>query len=137
MIESYIVNILPTKYSRMQNLGYIAKLNIEKTKILNIYLDRKSASTLNNYQTDSSLDNPVKNFSLSNICSDELKNNFMTISPILYKNGIGKYNNLGELIKEFSCKNECMWNKTLTKALDKELFYNNYRYKYLYAKLYI
>lgn len=137
MIESYIVNILPTKYSRMQNLGYIAKLNIEKTKILNIYLDRKSASTLNNYQTYSSLDNPVKNFSLSNICSDELKNNFMTISPILYKNGIGKYNNLGELIKEFSCKNECMWNKTLTKALDKELFYNNYRYKYLYAKLYI
>jgi prophage antirepressor-like protein len=36
-----IVSIENTKETRTQNIGYIAKMNKEKTEILNVYLDRK------------------------------------------------------------------------------------------------
>ena len=36
-----IYNINPTKDTKIQNLGYIAKLNVDKTEILNVYLDKK------------------------------------------------------------------------------------------------
>ena len=76
-----ILNIQPTKITRPQNLGYIAKLNKEKTEILNVYLDRKTASQSNDYMSSSALDNPVKNFTVTNgfyymlyeNCEDELK----------------------------------------------------------------
>jgi hypothetical protein len=90
-----IANILPTKQTKTQNLGYIAKLNKEKTEILNVYLDRKNAATSNDYASSSSLDTPVKNVSLTNghyymlydKCDDELKNNFVQKygEPLLYK----------------------------------------------------
>jgi hypothetical protein len=60
-----IDNIIPTKITKIQNLGYIAKLNSEKTEILNIYLDRKTAATINGYELSSALDNPVKNGTLT------------------------------------------------------------------------
>lgn len=61
-----IYNIKPTKDTRIQNTGYIAKLNSDKSKILKIFLDRKTASKLNNYPSSSSLDNVVKKCKLSN-----------------------------------------------------------------------
>ena len=61
-----IHNILPTKQTKIQNLGYIAKLNTEKTQILNVYLDRKTAASHNGYASSSALDTPVKNASLTN-----------------------------------------------------------------------
>ena len=60
--------------------------------------------------------------------------------PLLYKNGIGQYDLEGNLVKEFSCKYDCikilsMSDKTLTKALDKNIPYNNFYYKELGEKI--
>ena len=61
-----IANIAETKQTKIQNTGYVAKLNKEKTEILNVYLDRKTAAKCNGYQSISALDTPVKKFSLTN-----------------------------------------------------------------------
>ena len=149
-----IINIQPTKKTKVQNLGYIAKLDKNKSEIINVYLDRKTASLANNFTSSSSLDNPVKNGSLINDnyyilyddLSDNLKTNFLSKHNIeeilLYKNGIGQYNSEDKLIQEFICKYDCikklhMSDKTLTKALEKNIAYNNNFFKYLGSKLQI
>ena len=144
-----IHNIQPTKDTIVKNLGYIAKLNSEKTEILNVYLDRKTAAKYNGYESSSALDNPVKNLSITkghyyilyNDCDDELKNIFELNNkePLLYKNGIGQYNQENNLVKEFSCKYDCIKSlmisdKTLAKALDKNIQYNGYFYKSIGSK---
>ncbi len=145
-----IYNIEPTKQTKIQNLGYIAKLNITKTEILNIYLDRKTACQYNDYKSLSSLDIPVKQFTITknnyyllfDNCDDKLKNDFIAKhkEPILYKNGIGQFDINNNLIKEFVCKYDCirtmkMSDRTLAKALNKKIIYNNYYYKYIGSKL--
>jgi len=145
-----IANILPTKQTKTQNLGYIAKLNKEKTEILNVYLDRKNAATSNDYASSSSLDTPVKNVSLTNghyyilydKCDNELKTGFVQKygEPLLYKDGVGQYNVENNLVAEFVCKYDCikqlkMSDKTLTKALDNNLLYNNCYFKSVGSKL--
>ena len=145
-----IHHIEPTKQTKVQNLGYIAKLNKEKTEILNVYLDRKTAAKSNGYESISALDNPVKNCTLTkghyyilyNDCDNDEREEFEEKygEPILYKDGIGQYNTLNELIKEFTCKYECikqlkMSDKTLAKALDKNLQYNNHYFKSIGSKL--
>uniref|UniRef100_A0A6C0DJ53 Nuclease-associated modular DNA-binding 1 domain-containing protein n=1 Tax=viral metagenome TaxID=1070528 RepID=A0A6C0DJ53_9ZZZZ len=145
-----ISHIEPTKQTKIQNLGYIAKLNVEKNEILNVYLDRKTAAKLNGYEFPYSLDNHVKKNTLSNghyyklydQCDEELINIFNSNygNPILYKNGIGQYDLEGNLIKEFSCKYDCIKilsisDKTLTKALEKNIPYNGNFFKSLGSKL--
>ena len=147
-----IDNIIPTKVTKNQNLGYIAKLNSEKTEILNIYLDRKTASISNGYDSSSALDNPVKNGSITkgnyyvlfDKCPSEIKDAFIEKhgEPLLYKDGIGQYNSAGHLINEFTCKYDCIKkikisDKTLAKALDKNLTYNNTYFKTLGSKLHL
>ena len=145
-----IHNIEPTKETKVQNLGYIAKLNQEKTEIMDVYLDRKTAAIMNGYDSHSALDTPVKNYTISkgkyyilyNDCEDELKEQFEIKNgePLLYKDGVGQYNEKNELVKEFSCKYDCIKelkisDKTLAKALDNNKLYNNYYYKKLGSKL--
>jgi phage anti-repressor protein len=145
-----VYKIQPTKQTKVQQLGYIAKLNANKTEILNVYLDRKTAARLNGYQSLSALDNPVKNHTLTNghyyalydVCDQNLIQHFESINGqvLLYKNGIGQYDLDNNLVKEFSCKYDCikelkMSDKTLCKALEKNVPYNNYYYKELGAKL--
>jgi hypothetical protein len=147
-----IHNIEPTKQIKSQNLGYIAKLNIDKTEIINVYLDRKTAADQNGYASSAGLDNVVKNFTLSkghyyilyDSCDDELKENFIIKNnnqePILYKNGIGQFDTENNLVKEFICKYDCIKSfhisdKTLQKALDKQVPYNGHMFKYLQPKL--
>lgn len=145
-----IYSIEPTKQIQEQNLGYVAKLNFNKTEILNVYLDRKTASLSNGYKTPSALDNPVKNQTSANDhyyilyekCNEELILNFEQKygEPILYKNGIGQYDENNILIKEFKCKYDCqkemaMSDKTLRKALTTNILYNGYYYKELGEKL--
>jgi hypothetical protein len=147
--SNIIENIQPTKQSKTQNLGYIAKLNMEKTEILNVYLDRKTACRYNNYPSLSSLDNPVKNETASNgnyyflydKCSEELKNDFVEKcgEPLLYKDGVGQYDGNNHLIQEFVCKYDCIKklkisDKTLAKALDKNVLYNNFYFKTMGVK---
>jgi hypothetical protein len=142
--------IKPTKETKVQNLGYIAQLDKEKTKIVNVYIDRKTAAHFNDYTSSAALDNPVKNNSLANgfyymlynNCDDELTSKFEEINgaPILYKNGVGQYDTNNNLIKEFECKYDCIKSlaisdKTLTKALTKNIPYNGHHYKEIGEKL--
>lgn len=145
-----VKNFQPTKLTRPQNLGYIAKLNKEKTEILNVYLDRKTTAKCNDYSSISALDNPVKTGILTNghyyflfdKCSEELKEKFIEKhgDPLLYKDGIGKYNCNNELVGEFTCKYDCikqltMSDKTLAKALDTSIMYNESYFKRMGSKL--
>ena len=145
-----IHDLPPTKVTKTQNLGYIAKLNDDKTEILNVYIDRKTAATENGYASNSALDTPVKNTSLANghyyalydKCADELRNSFEQKygTPLLYKDGVGQYTSDNQLIKEFVCKYDCikqlkMSDKTLAKALDKNAMYNDYYFRMIGSKL--
>ena len=150
--STIIENVPPTKTTKSQNLGYIAKLDKERTVILNVYLDRKTASVMNDYPTPASLDTPVKNGTLTNgnyyvlydNCQEHLKSNFEQkhgSQLILYKSGVGQFNDNHELLVEFVCKYDCikslqMSDKTLTKALDKNIMYNGHYYKTIGPKLY-
>ena len=145
-----IHNISPTKQTKTQNLGYIAQLNNDKTQIINIFIDRKTAAHYNGFQSSSALDIPVKKFTLTNgfyyklydECDEELKTVFEEKNgePVLYKNGVGQYDSTNQLMKEFICKYDCIKqlkisDKTLAKALDKNVMYNNHYYKSLEIKL--
>ena len=145
-----LANISPTKPTKIQNLGYIAKLNIDKTQILNVYIDRKTAAQINGYTSHSALDTPVKNESLTNNhyyvlydkCDDILKQNLIQSygEPLLYKDGVGQYDAYNNLLAEFVCKHDCikqlkMSDKTLAKTLDKNIMYNNCYFKKTGTKL--
>jgi len=146
-----IYSILPTKQKKIQNLGYIAQLNETQTEIVNVFLDRKSAAQFNDFQSTSSLDIPVKNFKLVkghyyklyDECDVSLKHDFegkINGHPLLYKDGVGQFDNQNNLIKEFICKYDCIRqlkisDKTLAKALDKNIAYNSFYYKMLPSKL--
>jgi len=146
-----IYNISPTKKTREQNLGYIAKINKEKTEIINVYIDRKTAALQNGYESSSALDNPVKNgtlaknnyyYQLYEKCDENLVQAFEEKhgKPLLYVNGIGQYDEQQTLTREFACKYDCirslqMSDKTLAKTLDKNIAYQGYFYKTLGKKI--
>jgi hypothetical protein len=142
--------IEPTKETKIQNIGYIAKLDATNSEILNVYLDRKTAAQLNGYQSSSALDNPVKNgtitngnyYILYNRCDEDLIHNFEEKygTPLLYKDGVGQYDTENNLVREFSCKYDCikelkMSDKTLAKALNKDIMYNGHYFKEIGSKL--
>jgi len=144
-----IYNNEPTKITKKQNIGYVAKLNKEKTEILNVYINRKVAAQENNYISSSALDNHVKNMTftkgfyyiLYDLCSDDLKIKFEEKNgkPFLYKDGIGQFSINNELIQKFICKYDCIQklkisDKTLNKAIKNNLLYNNYYYKEIGSK---
>jgi hypothetical protein len=145
-----IHNIAETKKTKSQFLGYIAKLNNDKSEIMNVYLDRKTAAQLNGYESSSALDNPVKNMTISrghyymlyDKCEEELINEFEDKfgEPILYKDGLGQYDLNNNLIREFTCKYDCikslsMSDKTLRKSLETNKPYNGYYFKDLSSKI--
>ena len=147
--SSIIKSILPTKQTKVQNLDYVAKVNKERTEIINLYLDRKTASRYNNYESSSALDNVVKNetikdgyyYLLYHKCNEILRNKFVEKNgePVLYKNGIGQYDSQNNLVQEFVCKQYCVKtlnisDKSLSKALNKNMMYNNFYYKYMGVK---
>jgi prophage antirepressor-like protein len=149
---SVIHDIFPTKKTRPQNLGYIAQLNGDKTKILNVYIDRKTAAHCNGYES-SGLDVPVKKsivsrgfyYKLYDDCDEELKSTFeLEINhgecPLLYRNGVGQYDAQGKLVRVHACKYDCirtlkMSDKTLAKALSKNVEYNGFYFKEIGEKL--
>jgi phage anti-repressor protein len=146
-----IYNISPTKKTREQNLGYIAQVNKEKTEIINVYIDRKTAALQNEYESSSALDNPVKNgtlaknnyyYQLYEKCDENLVQAFEEKhgKPLLYVNGIGQYDEQQILTREFACKYDCirslqMSDKTLAKILDKNIAYQGYFYKTIGKKI--
>lgn len=146
-----LTEIEPTKNTRQQHLGYIAKLNQTKTEILNVYLDRKTAAVNNGYESTSALDIPVKQFKVSrghyyllyDSCDENLKQDFENKygEPLLYKDGVGQFDaNNNQLSQSFACKYDCikilkMSDKTLAKALDKGEAYNGHYYRQIGTKL--
>jgi hypothetical protein len=145
-----IHKITPTKVTKVNNLGYIAKLNKDKTEIVNVYIDRKTASELNGYQSSSSLDEIVKNEKLSNDyyyvlyskCKEDIKSRFLGSNKpiVLYKDGVGKFDMDGNLVKEYTSKYDCIVNepfgtKSLNKILYNNLSYENHYYRYLPPKV--
>ena len=147
---SIIHSIQPTKQTRPQNLGYIAQLNKEKTEIVNVYIDRKTAAHFNGFNSTSALDTPVKNFimvkefyyKLYDDCDENIRLAFEEKygQPFLFKQGVGQYNLDGSLVREFACKYDCIRqlkisDKTLAKTLDKDNTYNNFYFKSLESRL--
>lgn len=144
-----VENMQPTKQTKLQNLGYIAKVNKEKTEILNVYLDRKTASRCNDYQSSSALDTCVKNesikdnhyYMLYSKCGDTLTDAFVEKygEPFLYKDGVGQYDSNNNLIQSFICKYDCIKklsisDKTLAKALNTNIAYNECFFKSIGTK---
>lgn len=153
-LDPNIINDLyQTVEIQQQNVGYIAKLNSEKNSILNVYLDRKTAAKINNYKSISALDNPVKNGTITNEnyyilydkCEKELIDDFEKRNngpPLLYKNGVGKFDKNENLFQEFACKYDCIRtlkisDKTLNKALENNILYNEFYYKELGSRLFL
>ena len=150
-MDSSIVYIQPTKYIIIKNTGYIAKLNKEKTHIINVYLDRKTAAFQNGFNA-SNLDTIVKDMKLKenyyyvlyDNCLDDIKTEFINLKNngnkiLLYKNGVGQYQNKN-LINEFTSKDHCcrtlkISDRTITKSIQKNIEYNGYVYSYLPAKI--
>jgi hypothetical protein len=147
-----ITHIEPTKPTRLQNLGYIAKLNKDKTEIINVYLDRKTAAECNGYASSSSLEHIVKNGILSNEsyyalydnCEEDLKEDLVSknsdAEPLLYKNGVGQFDSNLNLVREFACKYDCIKmlhisDKTLEKALKNNIMYDGTYFKMLDSKV--
>ena len=145
-----IHSLEPTKETKVQNLGYIAKLDSNKSQIINVYLDRKSAANHNNYSSDSYLDYFVKKGTITNghyyMLYDNCEQNLIDIFeqengvPLLYKNGVGQYDLKKKLLREFSCKYDCikelkMSDKTLNKSLQNYIPYNGHYYYSLGIKL--
>ena len=150
---SVINNIVPTRPSIQKNTGYIAKLNQEKSEILVVYIDRKTAAQLNNYESISALDNPVKKLTITkghyyrlyDNCSEELRNSFEALNngyPVLYRNGIGQYDENENLIHIFLCKYYCcnilgVSDKSLTKSIKKNIPYNGHYFREIGDRLMI
>jgi hypothetical protein len=140
-----------TKLKKIQNLGYIAKLNSSKNEIINVYLDRKTASIKNGYDSICYLDYFVKTgklvdshyYILYDTLDEILKTEFLRKNNIkevvLYKNGgVGQYKE-NTLVKEFKSKYDChvfskIGNKSICKALETGKSYNGYNYIYLPEK---
>ena len=145
-----LYNLQPTVKTRPQNLGYIAKTNQDKSQILNVYLDRKTAALSNGYDSSSALDTPVKNntltrghyYMLYDNCTEDLRHDFENRNhgePVLYKDGVGQFDAQNNMTREFICKYDClkqlkMSDKTLAKALDKNVAYNGFYYKTIGSK---
>lgn len=145
-------NVAETKVTKKAaTLGYIAKIDEKKTKIVNVFLNRKTASLENGFPSPASLDEPVKKQTLKNgyyyklydNCDEILKKDFVKRNngkePILYDNGIGKYDEDGVLIEEFTSKDSCIKltgisNKTIIKAIDKKLKYSGFYFRYIGGK---
>jgi phage anti-repressor protein len=149
-----VSGVQPTKkLSKEYNLGYIAKTNLTKTEVIAVYLDRKTASMCNNYNSVAFLDNYVKNakecdghyYILFEKLSDEVKQAFLdkhniTTEICLYKSGVGKFTESGELLAEFRSKYHLqqelkIGEKSLNKALITGKSYNGYLFKKLEEKV--
>jgi hypothetical protein len=143
--------LAPTKATKPQKNGYVAKVNQEQTEILHVYLDRKTAAQCNEYPSIASLDNAVKNHTLKDghyyqlyeEC-DALKNRFQEKHGmiVLYHDGIGQYDSHHTLIAEFTSRFECtaragISQKSLAKVLDHPLLYKDWYFKSLGEKRYV
>jgi len=141
--------VQPTKQTRVQNLGYIAKLNADQTEILNVYLDRKTAATMNGFESSAALDTPVKHGTVVKGCVYKLfsecdaRAKFIEKhgkEPLLYRNGFGAFDQEGQMIREYGCRYDCIRimkisDKTIAKSMEKNVPYNGAFFRNLGEKM--
>jgi len=147
-----IQNLEPTKATKVQKNGYVAKVNQDQTEIIHVYLDRKTAAQCNQYPSIASLDNAVKNhtikdgyyYQLYEECDIVLKTKFQAHhgNILLYHDGIGQFDSNHTLLIEFASKFDCtsragISQKSLAKVLDKSIPYKEYYFKSLGDKLFL
>jgi hypothetical protein len=115
---------------------YIAKLNDNKTEIVNIYYSMQEAILANGKIPRNS-----KYYILYEKCKSNLKENFEKIhgKPLLYKNGIGQLNIDGKLINDFASKEDCFRKVNisrvlLNKLIKEQITHNGFTYKYIGKK---
>lgn len=122
---------------------YVAKLNMKKTKILNVFIDIKTTSLSNGYHMHA-LDKIVKKkkpfdnhyYIFYNECDNRLKENFSDMFCPLYRNGIGQYDSQGNFIQEYVSKRHCckklsMCDKKLNKVIKNSIVYKAFTFKVL------
>jgi hypothetical protein len=151
-LDPRMIQIEPTKVTKVQKNGYVAKVNQEQTEILHVYLDRKTATQCNQYPSIASLDSAVKNhtikdgyyYQLYEECDAILKNQFHKKHEkvLLYHDGIGQFDSNHTLLTEFASKFDCttragISQKSLEKVLDKPILYKEYYFKSLEEKLFM
>lgn len=152
-LDSHAIQTLaPTKATKQQKNGYVAKVNQEQTEILHVYLDRKTAAQCNEYPSIASLDNAVKNhtikdghyYQLYEECNALLKIRFQEKhgTIVLYHDGIGQYDSQHTLIAEFTSRFECtiragISQKSLAKVLDHPILYKEWYFKSLGEKRFV
>lgn len=149
-LDPHTIQIEPTKATKIQKNGYVAKVNQEQTEIIHVYLDRKTAAQCNQYPSIASLDNAVKNhtikddhyYQLYEECDTLLKTQFQKKhgNILLYHDGIGQYDANHTLLTEFASKFDCttragISQKSLAKVLDKPIPYKEYFFKSLGEKV--
>lgn len=77
-------------------------------------------------------------------CDNILKQNFEKINgkPLLYKNGVGQFDDTDKLIKDFASKEDCFRKSNISRALLNKLIkenivHNGFIYKYIGKKIQI
>ena len=131
------INVEPTNIEKeVKCFGYISKLNDDKTEIINVYYSMQQAILENGNISRNS-----EYYILYKECKKELLENFERINgkPLLYKNGIGQFDENDNLINEFSSKENCFRNSNISRALLSKLIkekinHNGFTYKYIGKK---
>jgi prophage antirepressor-like protein len=129
--------IIPTKLTETRDVGYIAKLNPDKTKIINVFYSMTEAIKING-----SISRNDPYYIIYDKCDINLKENFEEIygEPLLYKNGLGQFDTTGvNLIKDFASKQDCLKKSNISRALLDKLIkdqsiYNGFIYRFIGKK---
>jgi prophage antirepressor-like protein len=132
-----MLDIQPTNiYEEIKCVGYIAKLNPDKTEIINVYISMQEA-----VKTNGKIPRNSQCYILYEQCDNILKENFEKINgkPLLYQNGVGQFDNTDKLIKDFASKEDCYRKVNISRALLNKLIKENigkngFIYKYIGKK---
>ena len=128
--------IEPTNNEEIKCVGYIAKLNDNKTEIINIYYSMQEAIILNG-----KISRNNQYYILYDKCDNELVEKFEKIygKPLLYQNGVGQFDTMNNLIKDFTSKEDCfrklnISRSLLNKLIKENISHNGFSYKYIGKK---
>ena len=120
----------------IKTVGYICKLNDTKTEIINVYFSMQEAVLENGKIAKNN-----ECYILYEQCENILKQNFEEKygKPLLYKNGVGQFDNNNNLIQDFTSKQDCFRKVNISRKLLDDLIKNNtnlngFVYKYIGKK---
>jgi len=146
-------NLMATKQTKSRNLGYVAKLDQSKSKILAVYMDRKVAAEAHGL-CHSALEKPVKTGRIHNghyymmyeNVNSGLRQEFESsigneLLPFKTK-GVEQYDADNNLVRTYSSRQEChesfhIGDRSLNRAIASGMPYNGYVYKLIDPKLFI